>query len=281
MLTSDGKEIGALRNLVNPRLPRCALRLDPHLARAGEDLSGDEKRKDSGDNPVPRHISPHQVVVVATITVSRKIGVVLVEPHCLIVRQLQVAAARALRQDAFTGFLLRNQVAQSRAFRSGIFRVSMVVVKARAVAQDQVALDFLETQRPIAIDFKVSRLISVLEQFLSAEPARVAMRIFQIVIPFHMRAVFRVAAHELNRFRHHVDRLRLIDRDPILCFQPKDPPHHRIPYTLAAPPSFKSARRRATRARNARMPALASNRCEATARPTACPRRGSRPRGSS
>ena len=47
-----------------------------------------------------------------------------------------------------------------------------------------------------------------------------------------MRAVFGITAHELDRLRHHIDRFRPIDRDPILRFQPEDPSHHQLPYTF-------------------------------------------------
>ena len=82
----DGKKIGALRDLISPGLSSRALRFDSHLARAGENLPSNKKREDAADDPVPWHVAAHQVIVMATITMTRKVGVVLIKPHHLFVQ---------------------------------------------------------------------------------------------------------------------------------------------------------------------------------------------------
>src|SRR3954471_5753880 len=77
------EEIRALRDLVNPWLTSRALGFDPELARSGKNLARDEKRDHTRHDLIPRHITSHQVVVVAAITVTDKIRVVFVEANLL------------------------------------------------------------------------------------------------------------------------------------------------------------------------------------------------------
>ena len=51
------------------------------------------------------------------------------------------------------------------------------------------------------------------------------MRIFQIVIPFHVHAVIGVAAHELNRFGHNIDTFRAVNGNAVFRFETKDAVH--------------------------------------------------------
>ena len=82
--------------------------------------------------------------------------------------------------------------------------MGVIVVKASAIGEHEIALDLLETQRPILINLVVGRLICVLEQLRCSETARIAMRIFEAVVPFHVGAVLRVRAHQLDRFGNYV-----------------------------------------------------------------------------
>src|SRR5438270_5437498 len=81
------EKIRALRNLINSRLTRTALAFDAHLSGAGENLAGDQERQNGADDAVPRHIAPHEIVVVATVTVPEEVGVVLVKANFLPARQ--------------------------------------------------------------------------------------------------------------------------------------------------------------------------------------------------
>ncbi len=51
------------------------------------------------------------------------------------------------------------------------------------------------------------------------------MRIFQVVIPLHVRAVFGVTAHQFDRFGHDIDRFRAAHGDAVLRFNPEDALH--------------------------------------------------------
>src|SRR5678816_3549880 len=51
------------------------------------------------------------------------------------------------------------------------------------------------------------------------------MRIFEVIIPFHQRAVIGVTAHQFDRFGHDIHRLRARQRDAVLRLQPKDASH--------------------------------------------------------
>src|SRR2546423_9417865 len=76
----------------------------------------------------------------------------------------------------------------------------VVIVKARTVREHEIAFDFFETQRPFSVDLVVGRFIRVLEQTWRAKAPRVAMRIFEPIIPLHVGAVFRVRTDQLDRF---------------------------------------------------------------------------------
>src|SRR5258708_19980746 len=77
----DAKEIRSLRYLENPGLARGSLSFDSHFSGAGKNLAGDQKGNDVSDKPIPRHRSTHQVVVMASVTMSDEVVVVLVKPH--------------------------------------------------------------------------------------------------------------------------------------------------------------------------------------------------------
>jgi hypothetical protein len=129
----DTEKIRALRNLKNIRLARCAFRFDTHFSSAGEDLAGDEKWQNTGNDVVPCDVATHQVIIVATVTVPDKVGIVLVKPNFIAGRQLLISPSRAFREDAFAGLILRHDLPKCGAFRGGIFRMRVIVVKTGAV----------------------------------------------------------------------------------------------------------------------------------------------------
>src|SRR5207237_8494762 len=102
------EEIRRSAKLNTPGLPRCALRLNPHLAGAGKNLSRNQKRQSSGDDAIPWDIAPHQVIVVATVAVTEKVGVVFVEPDLLTACQVSIPASGAFGQNPFARFLLSH-----------------------------------------------------------------------------------------------------------------------------------------------------------------------------
>ena len=101
----------------------------------------------------------------------------------------------------------------------------MIVVKTRAVGENEVALDFFETERAIFVDFVISRFVRVLEQRFGAKPASIQMRILQLVIPFHVRAVIGIAAHQLDRFGDDIDSFGAVDGDAVFRLETKDAVH--------------------------------------------------------
>src|SRR6516162_2683176 len=74
------KKIRSLRDLKNSRLPGCALALNSEFARARINLAGDEKGNNITHQTIPGNGPAHQIVVVAAVTVTDKIGVILVQP---------------------------------------------------------------------------------------------------------------------------------------------------------------------------------------------------------
>ena len=101
----------------------------------------------------------------------------------------------------------------------------MIVVKARTVGKDEVAFDFLKAQRSILVDLVISRFISILHQLFGAKTACIEMRIFQLVIPLHVRAMLGITPHQLDRFGHNIEIFRAGNSDAVLCFQPKHAVH--------------------------------------------------------
>ena len=224
------EEVGALRNLKHSRLPGRAFPFDPELARAGENLPCDQKWQNARDELVPRDIAPHQVIVVAPIAMPGEVGVVLVQAHLVVWREFQISPARALSQNPLAGFLMADQLPQGRAFGGRVFRVGVIVIKPRAIRENQIAFDFFETKRPILIDFVVGRLIRVLKQLGRAKTTGITMWIFQGIIPFHVRAVFGVRADQLNRLGYDIHGLSALNRDPVFRFRPEHSRHRGLSY---------------------------------------------------
>ena len=157
--------------------------------------------------------------------VADEIGVVLVQPHLARFQQAQVPAAGALPEDAFAGLVLRDDFMKCGAFGGAVFRMRVVVVEARAITEDEIALDLLKAERALLVDLVVGRLIRVLEQLRRSEAARVEVRVFEFVVPFHCRAVIRVAPDDLNRLLNHVHLFASVDGNAVFRFDPKYPFH--------------------------------------------------------
>src|SRR5262249_7803986 len=78
---NNAEKIRALRDLIDAGLALCALGFDAHFAGTRKDLASNEKWQHSSDNPIPRDIASHQVIVVATVTVPGKVRVVFVKTN--------------------------------------------------------------------------------------------------------------------------------------------------------------------------------------------------------
>ena len=73
------EEVGPLAQLVRHVVVGHARQLAADLAGTGEDLAGDEVRRDLGDDAAERRLAGEQVVLVAAVAVALAVGVVLVD----------------------------------------------------------------------------------------------------------------------------------------------------------------------------------------------------------
>ena len=106
----NAKEIRSLRNLKYPGLTGRALRFNPHLAGASKNLSRDQKREGARDDAVPWDVAPHQVIIVATVAMTEKVGVIFIKPDPFAVRQVRIPASGAFGQNPFARFLLGHNL---------------------------------------------------------------------------------------------------------------------------------------------------------------------------
>ena len=147
----------------------------------------------------------------AAVAVAAEIGVVLVKADRAAALLGELSGAP--HQNPFAGAVVRGQFVQRAAFGRAILRVGVVVVKAGAVAQHQVALDFHKTQFPRGILREIMRLVGILAQFLDVEAAHVGVRVFAVIIPAHEHAGLGGAAHQGDGLGHHVQVFLPVARD--------------------------------------------------------------------
>ena len=224
--TKDAEKIRTLRNLKDPLLALRILAFDAHLARAGVNLARDQKRHDPGDNAVPRHLPAHQKIVMAAVRVADKVGVVLVKPHFLAgLGELFISPTRAFFKDALARLVLSHELPQRGALGRRVLRVRVVVIKARSIREDEIALDLLVGKRAVLVDFVIGGLVGVLHQLRGPESAGILVRVFQIVIPLHQGAVFRVPADNLDGLVDDIDVVHVVDRDAVFRLNAEDALH--------------------------------------------------------
>src|SRR5436190_4380632 len=94
----------------------------------------------------------------------------------------------------------------------------VIVVKARAIAENEVALDFAESEGALGVLREVVSLVDVLEEFLDAKSAGVAVRIFAGIIPAHADAGRGSAADQRDRFGNDIQVTRHLPGDPDFRF---------------------------------------------------------------
>src|SRR6185369_10438098 len=95
---NDAEKIGTLRNLKDSRIPPAAFAFNPHFPGAAKDLASDQKRQNTGNDPIPRNVAGHQVIVMATVAVPGKISVVLIKADLVPGRQFLISAACTFRK---------------------------------------------------------------------------------------------------------------------------------------------------------------------------------------
>ena len=136
-------EIGPLRQLIQPRLQARFLRFDSQLSRSRKYLSGHQKRNQPGCQRLERNRPRNQIIVMTAVTMPVEIGVVLIQLNVRSAECLITALSRP-KEQPLARPVVRYQITHRAAFGSRIFRMGMIVVKACAVRQDQIALHLVE-----------------------------------------------------------------------------------------------------------------------------------------
>ena len=195
------------------RRDELVLRLNGELARAREYLPRDEEGLRARRQPFPRQRAGQQVILMAAVAVAAVVGVVLVEPHRRAARLGEPLGAG--HHHALARAVVRDQLGERGALGCAVFRVGVVVVEARAVAEREIALDFGEAQLAMRVLLEVIRLVEVLPQLRHVPAAVVVVRVLGLVIPAHPHPRLHRAAHQRDGLRHHVQVLHAIPRDAV------------------------------------------------------------------
>jgi hypothetical protein len=94
----------------------------------------------------------------------------------------------------------------------------MVIVKASAIAQNQVAADGAGGQTALRILNEVIGFVMVLQQLLNPEAAGITMRILTAVIPAPAHSGSCGGSDEGNGFADYIQTLRAVTADPNFGF---------------------------------------------------------------
>ena len=92
----NAEKIGSLRDLKNARLTGRSFSFDTHFTCARKNLTSHEKRDHFAHQPVPRHSTAHQIVVVTTVTMPGEVRIVFIEANFVTRWQLLISAPCAL-----------------------------------------------------------------------------------------------------------------------------------------------------------------------------------------
>ena len=130
----DLEEVGPLGDL---EAAAAAVLADADPAGAGDDLAGDEERREVAHDVGERRLAPHQVVLVGAVGGALVVGVVLV--------QVDRRGARHHRGPAAASAMIRSPALSQRAasrglvhLGRGVLRVRVVDVEPGAVGEDDV-----------------------------------------------------------------------------------------------------------------------------------------------
>src|SRR5438552_4047025 len=94
--------------------------------------------------------------------------------------------------------------------------MGVIVVKARAIAEHQVAFDLMKSEGALGILGEVIGLVGVLQELFDPETTRVAMRVFATVVPAHAHAGSGGAANQGDGFGYDIEPFRFFAADPDL-----------------------------------------------------------------
>ena len=109
-----GEEIAALRDL-KPWTNELVFFFPTELASAADDLARHEERDHRRAQHVPREFARHQVVLMATVAVAAKVGVVLIEQDWIVRVLVDVFDAR--HEERVASVILLEKLEQVAAFR--------------------------------------------------------------------------------------------------------------------------------------------------------------------
>lgn len=114
-----------------------------HLAGAAEQLPGDEEGDEDVREPGELSVAGDQIVLVAAVGVSRRVGVVLEEIDVArdsLLVQAAFGVDEQAFENAFARFVVRDQLGDVVAFGSCVFRMrTHVEVETGTVAQEDIA----------------------------------------------------------------------------------------------------------------------------------------------
>ena len=214
-------KIRPLRELKGARHKAGLLGFHTHLPCAGDHLAADQERQEPLHQLRERQCPWNEVVIVAAITVTVKVGIIFVELNMRPAQPLIATICRALH-NALPRPVMRQEIFERPAFRGRILRVRVVVVKPRAVRQDQIALHLMERIRTMGIDLGEVVFFLVLLQTRDTEAARILMRIFAMVIPPPFELAGQMGPHQLHGFLDRIDRVEILPGDAVLCFNAEE-----------------------------------------------------------
>ena len=129
------------------------------------------------------------------------------------------APSGAVQEDALAGPVLGHQVGQGQALGGAVLGMGVVVVEARAVAEDQVGLEVLQGDLPGPVLLQVLGLVAVVQQLVDLEAAHVPARVLQAVVPARDEVLPQVAADQLHRLDDDVEVVHAVDLDAVLGLQ--------------------------------------------------------------
>jgi hypothetical protein len=122
-------------------------------------------------------------------------------------------------EDAFASAVVGEDFLEGAALGRAVFGMGVIIVEARAIAENEVAFDFGETELALRVLGKVVCLVTVLAKFVHAKSAHVGVWIFAPVIPTHPDTRLGGAADQGNGFGHYIDFLVGITRDADFGFE--------------------------------------------------------------
>ena len=165
-----------------------------------------------------------EIVIVATVTMSVKVRVVLVELHMGPAERMVTPLRRPL-SNTLPGTVMGKNIYKRSAFRRGIFRVRMVVIEACAVREDQIALHLMKRERPMGIDLGELVFFFILLQAGDPKPPRILVWIFTAIVPAPLERGRQMGPHQFHRLHDRIDHILVFPGNPILCFDAEQSHH--------------------------------------------------------